>query len=80
MRRRAAAGGWASGQQLPAMAGLASHYQASRGTVATVARRAAVDGLARTVRAGRVFHTEGHGLRVPGAAVCGSDRADALPA
>jgi DNA-binding GntR family transcriptional regulator len=51
MRRRVAAGEWASGQQLPAMAGLASHYQVSRGTVATVVRRVAGDGLAWTVRA-----------------------------
>jgi DNA-binding GntR family transcriptional regulator len=57
MRRRLAAGEWASGDQLPTVTDLATHYRVSRGTVATVLQRLAADNLVRTVRAWGTFKT-----------------------
>ena len=41
LRRRLEAGEWASGEALPSVAGLASHYGVARGTVAKALRRLA---------------------------------------
>jgi len=45
LRQRIDAGEWESGQQLPTLAELASHYSASRETVARVIRKLADEGL-----------------------------------
>lgn len=57
LRERIAAGEWKSGQQLPTVIQLAEQYGVSRGTVATVIKRLADDGLVRTVRAWGTFKT-----------------------
>jgi biotin operon repressor len=57
LRERIASGEWQSGQQLPTVIQLAEQYGASRGTVATVIKRLADDGLVRTVRAWGTFKT-----------------------
>ena len=55
MRARIAAGEWASGQRLPAVAELAEHYRVARGTVAAALRRIAADGLIEVVPAWGTF-------------------------
>ena len=45
LRRRIAAGEWASGEALPTVADLARHYATSGATVSKVLRKLAADGL-----------------------------------
>jgi GntR family transcriptional regulator len=49
LRRRIAAGEWASGGALPTVARLADHYRVGKGTVSRVLRRLEADGLVRIV-------------------------------
>jgi GntR family transcriptional regulator len=55
LRRRLEAGEWATGEALPSVAELASHYGVARGTVAKALRRIADDGLVRIVPAWGTF-------------------------
>lgn len=57
LKERIAAGEWPSGAQLPTVIQLSEEYGVSRGTVATVIKRLADDGLVRTVRAWGTFRT-----------------------
>ena len=49
LRRRIAAGEWAHGEALPAVAALAEHYGTSRGAVSRALRLLADEGLVRVV-------------------------------
>lgn len=57
LRRRLASDEWASGEALPSVADLASHYGVARGTVAKALRRLADAGLVRVVPAWGTFKT-----------------------
>lgn len=49
IRERIAAGEWASGERLPAVAEFATEYEVARGTVISALRRIEADGLIEIV-------------------------------
>lgn len=57
LRRRIAAGEWAPGQALPAIAALAGEYGVSRATVAKALHRIAGDGEVEVIPQWGVFRT-----------------------
>jgi DNA-binding GntR family transcriptional regulator len=57
LRQRINADEWASGEALPSVADLASHYGVARATVAKAMRRIADDGLVEIVPQWGTFRT-----------------------
>jgi DNA-binding GntR family transcriptional regulator len=57
LRRRIAAGEWASGDALPTVAALADYYDTSGATVSKVLRKLADDGLVTVIPSWGTFRT-----------------------